>query len=264
MYPILFRIGRFEIYSYGVLVAIAFYISLFLLIKDVRRQKTDVHAKKENIDSSTILDIAFWIIISGILGGKLAYIIVNPSLYIQNPLDASLWRGGFIFYGGLFLSLVAVFIYTKKKKISFLSIADLFVPYAALGEAIGRIGCFLNGCCYGKPTALPIGKVFAINSPAFYHYGALPLHPAQLYSSVFLFILFLVLKKIKTNQKFSGETLLFYLILYPAFRFLLDFLRGDSLGIIFYGLTLFQVICAGIVFISLVILILKKISEKSG
>ena len=257
MHPILFKIGQFEIYSYGVLLALAFYISLYLLTEEARHEKAGGQAKKENIDAQTILDIAFWVIISGILGGKLAYVIFNLPLYMEEPLDASLWRGGFIFHGGFFLSLAAVFIYTKKKKLSFVSVADLFIPYVALGQAIGRIGCFLNGCCYGRPTNMPWGRVFTLNSPAGYHYGALPLHPTQLYSSLFLFILFLILKKIKTNQKFEGETLLFYLILYPAFRFFLDFLRGDNLGKTFHGLTLFQIICAAIVIGSLVILLTK-------
>jgi len=268
MHPILFRIGQFEIYSYGVLVALAFYISLYLLIKDSRHKNLGGQALHEtlggqaNIDISTIFDISFWVVISGILGGKLAYIIFNLPAYLENPLDASLWRGGFIFQGGLFLSLAVVFLYAKKKKISFPAVADLFIPYAALGQAIGRIGCFLNGCCYGKPTVLPIGKVFAINSPAFYHYGALPLHPTQLYSSLFLLTLFLILKKIRTNGKFEGETLLFYLILYPAFRFFLDFLRGDRLGPFFHNLTLFQIICVAIVIISLIILLSKIGSRK--
>ncbi len=271
MNPILFTIGKFEIYSYGVLLAVSFYISLYLLIKDANQppilpasEQAWKPAEKTEIDTSIILDIVFWIIISGILGGKLAYIIFNLPLYIENPLDVSLWRGGFIFYGGFFLSLIAVFIYTRKTKLSFVLIADLFIPYVALGQAIGRIGCFLNGCCYGKPTDLAIGRVFDLSSPAGYHYGALPLHPTQLYSSLFLFILFLFLKKIRIRQKFEGETLLFYFILYPTFRFFLDFLRGDGLGIFFYRLTLFQIICAIIMISSLVILIGKKRSKKSG
>ncbi len=263
MHPILFKIGRFEIYSYGVLLALAFYISLYLLTKDLTRLSLSRQTRKENISVQTILDIAFWVIASGFLGGKLAYIISNLPLYIQNPFDASLWRGGFIFHGGFFLSLITIFIYTKKKKLSFFPIADLLIPYAALGQAIGRIGCFLNGCCYGKPTDLPIGKVFTLNSPAGYHYGALPLHPTQLYSSLFLFVLFLLLKKIEDKRTFEGETFLFYLILYPAFRFFLDFLRGDRLGPFFHNLTLFQIICGGIVFISLTILIGKKRGKKS-
>ncbi|MCK4904980.1 prolipoprotein diacylglyceryl transferase [bacterium] len=279
MHPILFTIGQFEIYSYGVLMALAFYLSLYLLIKDANQppilpaseqahhettgEQTRKPAGKTGIDTSTVLDIVFWIILSGILGGKLAYIFFNLPLYIQNPLDASLWRGGFIFHGGFFLSLATVFFYTKKKKLSYIYIVDLIIPYVALGQAIGRIGCFLNGCCYGKPTNLPIGKVFNLNSPAGYHYGALPLHPTQLYSSIFLFILFLLLKKTRENQKFKGKTLLVYLILYPTFRFFLDFLRGDGLEIFFYRLTLFQIICAGIVGISLVVLTHKFRKQKA-
>lgn len=269
MHPILFTIGKFEIYSYGVLMAVSFYISLYLLIKDANQppilpasEQAWKPAEKTKIDTSTVLDIVFWITISGILGGKLAYIFFNLPLYIQNPLDASLWRGGFIFHGGFFLSLATVFFYTKKKKLSFIYIVDLIISYVALGQAIGRIGCFLNGCCYGRPTDLPIGKVFNLNSPAGYHYGALPLHPTQLYSSLFLFILFLLLKKIRVNQKFEGKTLLAYLILYPTFRFFLDFLRGDGLGIFFYRLTLFQIICIVIAISSLAVLMRKSGKEK--
>lgn len=273
MHPILFTIGKFEIYSYGVLMAVSFYISLYLLIKDANQppvlpSSEQAHhettggqagkpAEKTRIDTAMILDIVFWVIISGILGGKLAYIFFNLPLYMQNPLNASLWRGGFIFHGGFFLSLATVFFYTKKKKLSFIYIVDLIIPYVALGQAIGRIGCFLNGCCYGRPTNMPWGRVFTLNSPAGYHYGALPLHPTQLYSSLFLFILFLLLKKIRVNRKFEGETLLFYFILYPTFRFFLDFLRGDRLGIFFYRFTFFQIICMLIVGISSMVFLLK-------
>lgn len=249
MHPILFRIGSFEVYSYGVLLVIAFYVSLYLL---------RIEAKKKNIDPQIILDVAFLAIISGILGGKIAYIIFNLPEYIQNPSDVNLWRAGFIFHGGFFLSIATVSIYTKKKRLSFLSVVDFFIPYVALGEAIGRIGCFLNGCCYGTPTDLVWGKVFPLNSPAGYHYGALPLHPTQLYSSLFLFVLFLILKNIQAQQKFKGETLLLYFIFYSGFRFFLEFLRGDKLGHTFHQLTLFQIICIGVVTVSLTILILKK------
>jgi phosphatidylglycerol:prolipoprotein diacylglycerol transferase len=250
MHPILFRIGQFEIYSYGVFMALAFCASLYVLMKQAR-------GTGPKIDPSTVSDIVFLIILSGILGGKLAYVMLNLPAYIQTPFDASLWRGGFVFHGGFFLALAAVFIYAKKRNTSFVAIADLLIPYTALAQAIGRIGCFLNGCCYGRPTNLPIGRVFGLNSPAGYHYGALPLHPTQLYSSLFLFILFLFLKKVRSNRKFEGETLLFYLILYPAFRFSMDFLRGDNLGKTFYGLTLFQFVCVLIVTVSLSILIIK-------
>ena len=246
MHPILFRIGTLTVYSYGVSLVIAIYLSLYLLTREA----------KKGLDTQIILDIALWTIISGILGGKLAYIILNLPLYIKNPFDIDLWRAGFIFNGGFFLSLLTVFFYTKKKKLSFLKVADLLIPYVAFGEAIGRIGCYLNGCCYGIPTDLPWGKVFTLNSPAGYHYGALKLHPTQLYSSFFLFILFLILKNIRAHRKFEGQTFLFYLILYPAFRFFLDFLRGDNLGPTFYNLTTFQIVCAGMVVVALSILIL--------
>jgi phosphatidylglycerol:prolipoprotein diacylglycerol transferase len=253
MHPILFKAGSFTVYSYGVLLVIAFYVSIYL---------ARIEAKKEKIDSQIILDIALLVLISGIIGGKLAYIVLNLPLYVQTPFDTNLWRAGFIFHGGLFLSIGTVLLYTKKKKLSFLFIADLLIPYVALGQAIGRIGCFLNGCCYGKPTALRWGRTFPLSSPAGYHYGALRLHPTQLYSSLFLFILFLILKNVRVHQKFEGETLLLYFLLYPAFRFFLDFLRGDRLVSVFYHLNIFQLICIGMIGISLVIFLLKVKSRK--
>ena len=259
MHPILFRIGPLTVYSYGVLLVIAFYVSLYFLIIETKKKGIDTQTLNRGYPSSgqTILDIALLIIVSGVLGGKLAYIILNLPSYIKNPLDINLWRGGFIFTGGFVLSLAAVFMYTKKKKISFLSTTDLFIPYVALGQAIGRIGCFLNGCCYGRPTTFFIGRVFKLNSSAGYHYGALPLHPVQLYSSFFLFVLFLFLKKTRANRKFEGEALLLYLILYPSFRFFMDFLRGDRLETIFYHLNIFQIICIGIVILASAVFMVK-------
>lgn len=253
MHPILFEIGTLTIYSYGFALATAFCLSIYLVTKE---------AKKKQIDPQTTLDISILLLISGIIGGKLAYITLNLSEYIKNPLDPTLWRAGFVFFGGLFMSVIAVLVYTKKKNLPFLKIADLFIPYAALGQAIGRIGCFLNGCCYGKPTILPWGRVFPLICPAGYHYGALKLHPTQLYSSLFLFLLFLSLRKVEANKRFKGEAFLLYLIFYTGFRFFMDFLRGDSSESIFYNLNLFQIICIAIVGTSSVIFFLKAKKDK--
>ena len=248
MHPVLFEIGSFRLYSYGVLLVIAFYISIWLATKE---------AKVKGIDPQTMVDITLIILISGVIGGKLAYMVLHLPLYIENPFDIELWRGGFIFHGGLFLSIISVFLYTKKKKLSFLYIADFLIPYVALGEGIGRIGCFLNGCCYGKVTELPWGREFPLSSPAGYQYGSVPLHPTQLYSSLFLFILFLILRGLRARIKFKGEIFLLYFFLYPAFRLFIDFLRGDALRPIFYSFNPFQIMYGSIFTISLVVFLLK-------
>ncbi|HIE44380.1 MAG TPA: prolipoprotein diacylglyceryl transferase [Candidatus Omnitrophica bacterium] len=256
MYPVLIKIGPFTLYSYGALLVVAFYLSILL---------ARIESKKV-IDPQVVLDIALLVLFSGIVGGKLAYIIFHLPLYIKNPLDINLWRAGFIFHGGLFLSIVTTFLYTKKKNISFLYVADFLIPYVTLGQAIGRIGCFLNGCCYGKPTDLPWGMRFPLSSPAGYHYGALPLHPTQLYSSLFLFVLFLFLRYLKLHQKFEGETFLFYFLLYSPFRFFMDFLRGDNLGTtMFRYLSPLQGVSAGIFIVSTTLFVVRmKRSTKAS
>jgi prolipoprotein diacylglyceryl transferase len=142
-------------------------------------------------------------------------------------------QGGLAFQGGLLAGIITAWVYIKRNKMPLWKTADIIILYLPLAQSIGRIGCFLNGCCYGTPTFSPIG----ISLPG----HILPLHPIQLYLSIFLLLTFLVLRKIYKKKIFDGIVFFSYIIIYSAGRFLLDFLRGD-LSIIFVGLRTSQLI----------------------
>ncbi|MDD5424037.1 MAG: prolipoprotein diacylglyceryl transferase [Candidatus Omnitrophica bacterium] len=212
MHPVLFEIGPFKVFSYGAALAIA-----FLLAATLARRR----AVSEGMDGDKMLDLFIVLIISGIIGGRLLFVLLNINEYLACPGDIfKLWEGGLVWYGGLITSAACGIIFMKAKGMPVLKTADLVAPYIALGQAIGRIGCYLNGCCYGKYKAIP----------------------TQLTESAAMFILFLILRK---RSPSNGRTLLLYLVLYSAFRFFNEFLRGDN-PVFLAGLTVSQVISAAV------------------
>ncbi len=233
MHPILFKIGNFSIYSYGVMLAVGFLSGTFLAVKEAQRR---------SIDKELIIDLAFAIIIAGLIGARIFYVISNFSYFRNNPLEIMMLnRGGLVWYGGLIAGTLTLFIFTKIKKVSFLTIADIFAPGLAIGQAFGRIGCFLRGCCYGKPTDSIIG-VYCSEQGA-------KLFPSQIISAIWLVIIFFILKSLSKKKRHPGEIFLAYLILYSLKRFFVEFIRGDSPAV-FLGLTSFQLISVLIFVIS--------------
>ncbi len=165
------------------------------------------YAAKEGIGAETILDLFIYVVISAIVGARLFYVIGFPQSFIQDPL--SIFRvneGGMVFFGGLLFSLMSVIVFVHKRKIDVWKMLDAIAPACALGYGIGRIGCFLNGCCYGI-------ELFGI------------VQPTQIYSSVAGFIMFAVLTWLYRGKKFDGQIALMGLVLYCAYRFFLEFLR---------------------------------------
>lgn len=214
------------------MLAVAFAVCLFLLQRE---------AKRQNFSSLQISDLAFWVLVFGLLGARIFYILFNLKFYIENPREiVMLSHGGLIWYGGLFTALIFAAAFLKIKKLPLLKTLDLFAPFLALGQAIGRLGCFLNGCCYGKP--LSWGIYFPLHGER--------LHPTQLYSAFNLLIIFLGLRLLQKRPGPSGRILFLYLLLAPLERFSVEFFRGDSAPI-FLGLTGFQLISLVIVVVAL-------------
>jgi phosphatidylglycerol:prolipoprotein diacylglycerol transferase len=226
VHPVLFEIGAFKVFSYGAALAIAFLLAATL----ARRRAT-----LEGMDGDKMLDLSIVLITSGIAGARLLFVLLNIDVYLARPADIfKLWEGGLVWYGGLIVAAVATTIYMKANRMPVLKTCDIMVPYIALGQAIGRIGCFLNGCCYGKPTDLPIGVSFpGVEGRVI---------PTQLIEAVAMFAVFLVLRRRKPS---GGRTLVLYLLLYSGFRFLNEFLRGDN-PVFLAGLTVSQVISVAI------------------
>ncbi|HDZ76849.1 MAG TPA: prolipoprotein diacylglyceryl transferase [Candidatus Omnitrophica bacterium] len=225
MHPILFTIGPFKIYSYGFFLALAF-LSVTLL--------SEKEAKKRSINLITISNFCLISLIAGVAGARLLFIIMNIDIFISSPKEIIMFQhGGLVWYGGLISALISGFSYLKLKKQDILGVLDLMAPYLALGQAIGRIGCLLNGCCFGKFWPL---------------YNTL--YPTQAISSLSMLVIFFTLKTVERRNPSKGKIFILYLICYSMARFFIEFLRGDSppfVGI----LTLFQVISVVIFSVSM-------------
>jgi phosphatidylglycerol:prolipoprotein diacylglycerol transferase len=154
-----------------------------------------------------------------------------------------LWRGGFVFYGGLIGGFLSATVFIIKKKMNFLKIIDIGAPVLALGLAIGRVGCYMAGCCFGNYTSSFLGISFPSGSPAYEkhlelypdlmhnHIGSLTVFPTQLFSAGANFIIFLYLiLHLKNKKKYNGQVFIQFLILYSVFRFIIEFFRGDDRG----------------------------------
>jgi phosphatidylglycerol:prolipoprotein diacylglycerol transferase len=218
MHPELFKIGPLTIHTYGVLVAAGFLLGLALAVRQ---------ARKEGIPPEKIVDLGFYILLSALIGSRLFYILINASHYIKNPIDIfKIWEGGLVFYGGLLFTVPIVLWYVKKNALGIWSIADLFAPSLAIGHAIGRLGCFFSGCCYGKPAeGLPWSVTFT--DPESLAIIGIPLHPTQLYESSGELIIFFILITLRRHKSFNGQLFLTYIILYSVLRFIVEIYRGD-------------------------------------
>lgn len=249
MHPILVKICGIPLYSYGLMLAIAFLVCVMLALRK---------AVSIGIAPHHILDLSLYILVSGIMGARVLYIATNLSYYIEHPFDIFLLqKGGLSFYGGFGLALIVGFFVAKRRKLPLGKVSDLIILYLPLGHAIARIGCFLNGCCYGKPTSVLWAVQFPPYSLAARHFGTNHLvHPVQLYSSLMNLGIFLALSL--SRKRFDGELVFKYMILYGAGRFILELFRGDN-PVVLFGLNIFQLISIGILILGL---ILKPVIEK--
>ncbi|MCK4353583.1 prolipoprotein diacylglyceryl transferase [candidate division WOR-3 bacterium] len=216
MYRTIFDLGPFAITSWGVMLVVAFVAGVWLAEK---------RAKKYNIPKGVITDLSLVLIIAGVVGGRTAFVFENWGYYIQNPGEIlKVWEGGLIFYGGLGLAILCGIIFLKKKKVKVTVGMDVVIPSVALGIFFGRIGCFLNGCCFGKPTNLPWGIVFPHDSPAGWIFNE-PIHPTQIYSSLAGLCIFGILLVIERKKLFDSYLFWMFLVLYSGWRIGIDFLR---------------------------------------
>lgn len=220
--------------SYGIAIAVAFVVGILLTAR---------HAKKVGQKFNDFVDMGFWVVIAAIVGARVFYILFNLRSYFDHPAAIlKIWHGGLIYYGGLFAAVLTAIIFMRKRKIPVWLGGDLIAPQIALGYAITRVGCFLNGCCFGKPTALPWGVEFPPACGAGQYVAKLQfmsmftgqpiaeihLHPVQLYAAAANLLLFVILLVAWRRRRFDGQIFWGYLALYPIYRFLIEFLRGDN------------------------------------
>ena len=213
----LFHIGPLAIHGYGFMTGMGI---LCCLIMGMKR------AKVRGMSEDAVIDIAIWSVLIGYMGAKLLYVIVEFDRFLQNP-RAVLGSEGFVVYGGIITGAVTAIVYCKIKKLRFLEYFDLLVPSVALAQGLGRIGCFLAGCCYGKPTDSFLGVIFPEGclAPA-----GIRLLPTQLFSSLGNFIIMAILLWYAKRARFTGDVGILYMILYAVGRFGIEFLRNDNRG----------------------------------
>jgi len=248
--PVPFGDGFLPIYSYGFMMMLAFVVGIALAHRRARRA---------GLDPEVVMDIGLYSVVCGIIGARLAFIITDMDTPRQLLEYVAIWHGGLTFQGGLFMALAVCIWYLRAHRLPAGRVADIFAPSIAVGLALGRIGCYLNGCCWGRicDHGFPLGVIFPVESSvhnqqlhawetgglitALEHagYGSwipglpknlpVPVHPTQLYTSVAMLCVFLAVLAIeRLPRRFDGMVMLAFLMLYSMVRFLIEFVREDT------------------------------------
>ncbi|MBI5816624.1 MAG: prolipoprotein diacylglyceryl transferase [Nitrospinae bacterium] len=220
MHPILFKFGPLTLHTYGLLVAGGFLLGIAWAAR---------LGKREGMAPQMVYDVSFWIILSAILSSRVLYVMVEYRHYLDRPLDVfKIWEGGLVFYGGVIGAVAAIAICARIYKFDMWKFADIAAPSAALGHAIGRLGCLFAGCCYGRETHVPWAVTFEdVHSIA---PTGVPLHPTQIYDSLNEFTIFLIITAFRPYRKFKGQVWWIWVGLYSFGRMIVEGFRGDPRG----------------------------------
>lgn len=237
MFPVIHEFDLFgqlqspwPLHTYGVLIAIGFVLAMKL----GQRQ-----ARLEGEDPERVVDIAFYVLLFGLIGSRIVFIFTKIDDYLQRPIEVLMfWRGGLVWYGGFIMAAGYVAWYCAKNRLNFWKYADMFIPLVALAHGFGRLGCMTAGCCHGSPTEMPWGVIFPNGSMAHAEQQsqglvalgdpALPVHPTQLYEAGFEIAMFWVLTLLRPYKRFHGQLFLAWLATYPIARSIIEAFRGDS------------------------------------
>lgn len=209
MWPVLFYIGKYPVHSYGLMLAVAVLVGLLVAERE---------AKRREIDPDFVLNLTIVLVIAGVIGSRIAYVLVEWPHFAANPWSVlRIWDGGLSYYGALAAGLPFVFLLSRRVNLRFGEVADLVAIGLSAGYPFARVGCFLNGCCYGKPTDLPWGVTFTVYD--------VPRHPTQLYSMVIGALIFFALWLLRKRKQYPGQIAIFYVLFYAVYRFIIDFWR---------------------------------------
>lgn len=235
--PIAMRVGDFAVHWYGIIVAVAVLVAVWIGLRA---------AQRSGISHEDASDAAIWVGVAGLLGSRLLYVLQNQlDEVVRDPLHAFMvWQGGLSFFGGVIASLAALAIFARRRHLRVAVLADIAAPAAALGQAIGHLGCLVSGDSYGLPASLPWAVIY--RSPAALAPRAVPLHPTQLYEALALLALFGILWAWREPlaRLGAGATASVYLLGLSAARFGLFFLRDEPA--LFAGLKTAQWLALGI------------------
>ncbi len=269
MYPRLFQIGPFTVYSYGLMMGISFIIASVLLTHELKRKKLNPEM------GSTITLIA---LIGGVAGSKILYLIENWPFFVADPFGMAFSPGGLTWYGGFLLAAILIYFYVKKKKVRFFQIADAIAPGLLLAYGIARIGCHLSGDGdYGFPTTLPWGTDYSHGTyppslafrgfpeiTAHYPHGIVPdntlCHPTPIYEFIICSILFAIMWKNRTKILGEGKMFMWYLVAAGTERFTIEFLRINPR--LLFGLSEAQLISLPLIALGIIGLLHKPPHEE--
>ncbi|NHN33292.1 prolipoprotein diacylglyceryl transferase [Paenibacillus agricola] len=220
MRVVLFHIGNYPVRSYGLVVALAVLLGLGVAMYLARDTKYQKH----------VPNLVMYSIVGALLGARVWHVFFFQwGYYSQNLSEIpAIWNGGIAIQGALVGGFIVAAIYCRIQRISFWELADVLAPAIILGQAVGRIACFLNGDAYGSPTNSGFGIVYPEGTMAYEEYGSQPLWPAEVWEGQWDFIVFAILLMLKNKEWPKGFLFLTYNILYASGRFMLEFLRGDS------------------------------------
>jgi phosphatidylglycerol:prolipoprotein diacylglycerol transferase len=249
VHPILFELGPVTIYTYGVLLAAAYLLGLWLAAR---------RARQAGLDGNKVLDLGIWVIIAALVGAKALLFIIDFRHFTSSWEEfTTLLRSGGVFYGGLIAAVLVCIYQLRKHKLPLWTSGDLFAPGIALGYMVGRLGCLAAGCCYGKATTVPWAITFT-NPAANLNVGTplnVPLHPTQVYEAfagLIIFVLLIVLER--RGRQFPGRTFWLFVLFYAVSRFVIEFYRGDDRGLVFGMLSTSQFISVVLAPLSIVML----------
>jgi phosphatidylglycerol---prolipoprotein diacylglyceryl transferase len=279
MFPELFKIPylNFTLNTYGLLLALSFIAGLYVMAR---------LAERDGLDRNRVYDLGLWVLAASLIGSKLLMVVTEWGYYRERPgqiLTLDFFRSGGVFYGGFIAAVIASVVVMKRYRLPWWRTADVFAPGIAIGQAIGRMGCFSAGCCWGKPTTSSIGVHFTeaghdiTGVPTIVNHlvdpvqrelwsqklggliSPLSLHPTQLYEAAATAAIFVVLLFLQRKRAFYGQVILAYAALYSIARFTIEFWRDDPRGQI-WGLSTSQFI-AIIVFIGSVGLYVRRLKQ---
>lgn len=220
MHPILLKIGSLTIFTYGFLLALAFLAAIAVAGREARRV---------GLPTGRVYDLCFYSIVAALIGARFFQVLLDWPYFLAHPLDiVKVWDGGLAFQGGLLLGIITAIIYIRRHNLPVWQTLDILALGMPLGQCIGRLGCFMAGCCFGKPTDLPWGVTFT--HPETLGPIGVKVHPTQLYESLLALGVFAVLFRLRLRKRFEGQLLGAYFLLAGLVRFGVEFFRGDPRG----------------------------------
>ncbi len=260
MCPDLFQIGPIPVRSFGLMLAVSFFLGVYYVKKVSERDK---------FPFDPLLTVAYILILGGVLGARISYVLLHLDEFAGkwtdsfNPFgSAEFGIAGLNLYGGVILAILGAWAYCYLKKLEILRVFDYFAPTLALGIGITRIGCFLNGCCFGTPTDLPWGISFPEGTLPYAVFGEQPLHPAQIYSSLYGLALFAVLHFVNKRKIFYGQPVAILFMAEAVFRFALEYVRYYEDAMYFslgqFEPTYNQVVSVSLFIIGLILYIVRR------